>query len=467
MILYDNKVWHTVVFKYTGTVWPQIGLPLFLLTWYAIGSYAFAVHYEFNIGNEGELIFGSTMSFLLIFRANQAYTRYWEGRTHCAYFFSDLRDFLMLCMLYMRGGIFTSLWLFRGGGASRIRCPIEDEFDIKARIARVDLMRLTIALAVSFKLHTRICLEGYCFGSISKENKWLIDYDRLRLRQLLTDMEFRIVDAYIGIDDPNRVSADKALKKLVNQFRNSTEPPESWPDEFECSIEPTIRPTVIIIFLLREAVLRNMNQAINDQPWGIKERFVPALSTLLDQSQKWYEMVNQIITTPLPLPYANLCKTLLALFLLSLPFFVDYKLGRFANTVVPPMVSLALLGIDAIATELENPFGDDANDLDVLELIHVLESEAMEMLSLTGDEAAVDLFVWRKVPQFISQSSSKPLNYQLAVRRHAASDVFLDGTELSEAGSYPLDESFGSTLSNMSALNSNRQDGDVEMAQRG
>eukprot|EP00413_Alexandrium_margalefii_P027370 CAMPEP_0204554670 /NCGR_PEP_ID=MMETSP0661-20131031/28279_1 /ASSEMBLY_ACC=CAM_ASM_000606 /TAXON_ID=109239 /ORGANISM="Alexandrium margalefi, Strain AMGDE01CS-322" /LENGTH=36 /DNA_ID= /DNA_START= /DNA_END= /DNA_ORIENTATION= len=36
---------------------------------------------------------------------------------------------------------------------------------------------------------------------------------------------------------------------------------------------------------------------------------------------------------------------------------------------------MALLGIDAIATELENPFGDDDNDLELLESINVLERE--------------------------------------------------------------------------------------------
>ena len=44
--------------------------------------------------------------------------------------------------------------------------------------------------------------------------------------------------------------------------------------------------------------------------------------------------------------------------------------------VVPTLVAFALLGVDAISSELENPFGDDANDLDVLEMIHGLESEA-------------------------------------------------------------------------------------------
>merc|ERR1712232_812526 len=162
---------------------------------------------------------------------------------------------------------------------------------------------------------------------------------------------------------------------------------------------------------------------MGSQPWGLKDRFVPGLAGLLTSLQHSFEMTHQIITTPLPLPYANLCKTLLSIFLLSMPFFVDYRLGWFANTVIPAIISLALMGIDAIATELENPFGDDANDLDLLEGIHVLEREAMETLRLSGDTKGVACFVWRMMPAFVRNSSCRDLKYQIAVRDLAAPEV--------------------------------------------
>jgi len=86
-------------------------------------------------------------------------------------------------------------------------------------------------------------------------------------------------------------------------------------------------------------------------------------------------------------------------------------------------VSLALLGIDAIATELENPFGDDANDLDILGMIAELESEAMEMLRLSGDEASIGRFCLRTMPALIRKSSCRRLRKQLACKDYAADDV--------------------------------------------
>merc|ERR1719229_2065654 len=99
-----------------------------------------------------------------------------------------------------------------------------------------------------------------------------------------------------------------------------------------------------------------------------------------------------------------------------MPFFVDYKLGWFANTIIPGIVSLALLGIDAIATELENPFGNDANDLDLLERIHAFECEAMELVRLTGDLKGTEAFCWKPIPDYVGSQCCRRLRYYLTVR---------------------------------------------------
>mmetsp|Transcript_89558 Transcript_89558/g.191911 ORF Transcript_89558/g.191911 Transcript_89558/m.191911 type:complete len:460 (-) Transcript_89558:58-1437(-) len=428
MILYDNSDWFEVIFTYFGTVWSQIRTKFIFIVLYAIAAYAVACYYEYNFGSEGRTILFGTMSFLLIFRANQAYTRYWQGRCVVSEFFSDIRDFIMLSLIYIRGGLHTSTFLFHGGPGIPPKSHFyEDAFDLKATELRINVVRLCVALAVSFKLHTRIALDGYCFGSISGETKWLVDWDRLRLLQLLTVEEFRIVDACMGISDEGAPPAKDALASLVKQFKGDSEkrggPPPGFPEEFEVDPGCIVRPPVVIVYLIREVIMRNMNDPFNSQPWGLKDRFIPGLAGLLTSLQHNFEMAHQIITTPLPLPYANLCKTLLSVFLFAMPFFVDYRLGWFANTVIPAIVSLALLGIDAIATELENPFGDDANDLDILEGIHVLEREAMEMLRLAGDKKGVSRFVWRMMPAFVRSSSCRDLKYQIAVEDLAAPEV--------------------------------------------
>merc|ERR1712087_343346 len=101
-----------------------------------------------------------------------------------------------------------------------------------------------------------------------------------------------------------------------------------------------------------------------------------------------YDTVSQTMTTPLPLPYVNL--------------------------VMPTLTAMALMGIDQIGAELENPFGDDVNDLDFQAMIMGLEKEMLRMLQIAGDARARDKFVWLPVPKFMQSETSKPFLWYVA-----------------------------------------------------
>merc|ERR1740129_462989 len=126
------------------------------------------------------------------------------------------------------------------------------------------------------------------------------------------------------------------------------------------------------------------------------------------------------MTTPLPLPYVNLVRTLMVAYLLSVPFFMDYDEGIFANVAMPTLTAMALLGIDQIGTELENPFGEDANDLDIQEMIINLERELMRLLLWTGDAMSVDRFVWLPVPEIMLTETEKHFHWYLALRKEVS-----------------------------------------------
>jgi len=426
MILYSSD-WTQVIFTFAGTVWPNIRAKWIFFTIYAIIAYLVAVQQQANFGSEGRTVLFGTMSFLLIFRANAAYARYWLGRCTLSDYISEVREFMLLSIIYVRGGLESSTFLFHGGpGLAPASTFRRDKFDDKASDFRIDIVRLCVALAVSFKLHTSLALEGYCFGSISKEAKWSLDWDRLRLLELLTDEEFEVVNICIGLDDEIPTTAEDLRKQISRQFRkagNLTGPPQNWPEEFEVNYAQLVRVPTALVYILREVLFRNMNDPFNGQPWGIKDRFVGALAGILGGILESFETANMVCTTPVPLPYANLCKTLLMFFLLSLPFYVDFDLGWFANTVIPSMITLALLGVDSIATELENPFGDDINDLDTLEQVHILECEAMELLRQSGDERSLQLFGWQHVPAWVSDRSCRKLKRQLVMKELALHEV--------------------------------------------
>merc|ERR1711988_1574713 len=100
--------------------------------------------------------------------------------------------------------------------------------------------------------------------------------------------------------------------------------------------------------------------------------------------------------------------------MLGYPFTVDMSFGVFGTIVAPVVVVIVLLGIDATAAELENPFGNGVNDLDISSSIHELECDAVDMLKLCGDFQGRERFVWRRVPKLFAQDCVMPIARQAA-----------------------------------------------------
>ncbi len=87
-----------------------------------------------------------------------------------------------------------------------------------------------------------------------------------------------------------------------------------------------------------------------------------AMQHLLDILVDMLGGCERILKTPIPLAYSIHLKQLLLIYCLLLPFQMVRDLGWVTGPIVA-LVSFTLLGIEAIGTEIENPFGDDPNDL--------------------------------------------------------------------------------------------------------
>jgi ion channel-forming bestrophin family protein len=71
---------------------------------------------------------------------------------------------------------------------------------------------------------------------------------------------------------------------------------------------------------------------------------------------------ERILRTPIPFAYAQHIKIFVVLFCFSAPFVLAEVMG-WATPVACGLLALALFGIDEIGVEIEDPFGDDPNDL--------------------------------------------------------------------------------------------------------
>eukprot|EP00403_Amphidinium_massartii_P026063 CAMPEP_0178405146 /NCGR_PEP_ID=MMETSP0689_2-20121128/18250_1 /TAXON_ID=160604 /ORGANISM="Amphidinium massartii, Strain CS-259" /LENGTH=494 /DNA_ID=CAMNT_0020026155 /DNA_START=57 /DNA_END=1541 /DNA_ORIENTATION=+ len=134
---------------------------------------------------------------------------------------------------------------------------------------------------------------------------------------------------------------------------------------------------------------------------------------------------STIAFVPFPFPYAQLLKILLILFSLVTPVAVALSLSRVLWVFVCTFVSvLVMWGINGIAIEIEMPFGEDANDLQLQEfqketnhiLLALLDDRTLQGVDLLDPSLVSDDDPLRTVPftaaeveQVLQSPPSSPL----------------------------------------------------------
>lgn len=94
---------------------------------------------------------------------------------------------------------------------------------------------------------------------------------------------------------------------------------------------------------------------------------------------------DRIISTPLPKAYSIHLKHLLLIYCLSLPFTLVAELHWLTVPAVG-VITFALLGIEEIGLEIENPFGNDPNDLPLAKYCSLLQDNIEELIQY-GDSS--------------------------------------------------------------------------------
>ena len=94
---------------------------------------------------------------------------------------------------------------------------------------------------------------------------------------------------------------------------------------------------------------------------------------------------DRIQQTPIPFAYAAHIKQLLMVYLATLPLLMVQMMGGMAVLAVP-VIAFGLIGVEEAGIEIEDPFGDDPNDLPLDELCAELDRDLAEFVAM-GEEA--------------------------------------------------------------------------------
>jgi putative membrane protein len=88
---------------------------------------------------------------------------------------------------------------------------------------------------------------------------------------------------------------------------------------------------------------------------------------------------ERIKNTPIPWSYTLLMHSIVAIYCFALPFGI-VQTTKLLTPVVVVLIAYAFLGLDAVGDELEEPFGNDYNDLPLTTLTRMIEVNLLQSL---------------------------------------------------------------------------------------
>lgn len=132
------------------------------------------------------------------------------------------------------------------------------------------------------------------------------------------------------------------------------------------------------------AILQSLAERLReayDRGW-IHAYHLPVLESSLTSFTNIQGGCERIKSTPIPFSYSALIHRIVATYCVALPFGIVAEVGWLTPAVVL-FVSYAFYGLDAIGDEIEEPFGEEENDLPLATLSRMIEVNLRQKLGET------------------------------------------------------------------------------------
>jgi len=132
------------------------------------------------------------------------------------------------------------------------------------------------------------------------------------------------------------------------------------------------------------ALLQNVSVGVAEarRAGAIHHRDVHLLENMLTDLTDVQGGCERIKNTPIPWSYTVLMHSIVAIYCFSLPFGL-VQTTHFLTPIVVVLIAYAFLGLDAVGDELEEPFGNDYNDLPLSTMSRTIEVNLLQLLGET------------------------------------------------------------------------------------
>lgn len=190
----------------------------------------------------------------------------------------------------------------------------------------------------------------------------------------------RAATAYTGaaVDLANLVAGYAlALKQHLRGNTDLAEVQALVPDDVFRKASAAANPPSLLAFFMSDWVHQRRVQGKLDEN---QARTLEALVSNIIDCQGGCE---RILRTPIPFAYAVHIKQLLWLFLMTLPFVLVPTMG-WVTPIALATIGFGLLGIEEAGVEIEDPFGDDPNDLPIETMCATIARDTMALATVRG-----------------------------------------------------------------------------------
>jgi putative membrane protein len=129
-------------------------------------------------------------------------------------------------------------------------------------------------------------------------------------------------------------------------------------------------------------VVRALSRALHaDIAAGLLPReAIVALTPLVSALDDVCGACERIRNTPIPFSYSSYVKQFVVLYALLMPFALVREFG-YATVIASMFTFFATMGLELLATEIEEPFGTDRNDLPLEEIAQRIAGDVRELLA--------------------------------------------------------------------------------------
>jgi len=320
-ILYDSRKTLKIIFSHRGTVWPRVFPFCAVVVGMTITVY-FLKKEEMDVTFplDGHKMLSVMVAYLVVSRADASYNRFWEARGLLLLALQTIRQ------ISIHAAAFTNGDLQRQEGKAR---------------DRTNLWRIMLRQHLVHMVYTSVC--------VIKEEELTYDFTGVRMEEENEDS-----DSASGTG----VTIENDGQFTKNRF-------ESIP-----SLSHAIHKDIV------------MNALYLQKPLSVLHE--NRLHAFHCDYEKYVAELCKFATTPYPFPITQMTRIFLFLWMFTLPFALTHKATEpFTATILVFFIAYGFFGLEFVSIELDDPFGDDLNDLAIDEFAKTVVKGIME--DLTSD----------------------------------------------------------------------------------